>query len=192
LVTKNDLRHDLRRRAVKTIGHGFHIRKMLGNHFHELRMIQISGSGDDHVTRRKSLAIKIKHRSAVEFLDRVASAKDRPTQGMILPEILGKDFVDEVIGIVFAHLDLFENHAALAADVLRIENRIQHQVAENIERDWNVLIQHLDAEADALLGGEGVHVSADGINLTRDFFCSSMLGTLENHVLDEMRNAIPG
>ena len=53
---------------------------------------------------------------------------------MIFPEILGEDFVDEIVRIVFVHLDFFHDHAALAGDVGGIEHRVQNQVAENIER----------------------------------------------------------
>src|SRR5579862_3174860 len=54
-----------------------------------------------------------------------------------------------------------------------------------------MLIEHLDVEADALLGGEGVHVAADGIDLARDFLCSPVFGPFEDHVLDKMGDAIP-
>ena len=43
---------------------------------------------------------------------------------MILPKILGEDFVDEVIGIILVHLDLFQNHAAFPIDVFQLENRV--------------------------------------------------------------------
>ena len=68
---------------------------------------------------------------------------------------------------------------------------IEHQVAEHIHGDGQVLIEHLHAEADALLGGEGIHVAADGIDLAGDVFRGAMLGSLEDHVFDEMRDAIP-
>jgi hypothetical protein len=54
-----------------------------------------------------------------------------------------------------------------------------------------MFVEHLDAETDALLGGEGINISADGINLTRNFLRSAVFGTFEHHVLDEMRNPIP-
>ena len=41
---------------------------------------------------------------------------------MIFPEVLSKDFVDEVVGIVLVHLDLFQNDAALAQDVFIVED----------------------------------------------------------------------
>src|SRR5579859_1865094 len=82
---------------------------------------------------------------------------------MILPEVLGKYLMDKVIGIIFIHFDLFQDHAFFAGDVLGIKDRVQHQVAQNINGDGHVLIQHLDVEADRFFSGKGVHVAADGV-----------------------------
>ncbi len=127
----------------------------------------------------------------LEALHGFFGAQDRLAERMILPEILGKDFVDEIVGIIFVHLDLFDDHAAFADDVGGIEDGIQNQVAQNIERGGDMLVEHLDVEADAFLGGEGVHVAADGIDLARDFFRRAVLGPFEDHVLDEMGDAVP-
>ena len=109
---------------------------------------------------------------------------------MIFPEILGKDLVDEVIGIILVHLDLFEDHAALAGNVVCRECGVQHQVGENLKRDGNVFVEHLNVEADAFLGGEGVHIAADGIDLAGNLLGGAVLGAFENHVLDKMGDAV--
>src|SRR5215470_5130319 len=105
---------------------------------------------------------------------------------MTLPEILREDFVNEVVGIVLVHLNFFENDPAFAGDVLIIKNRIQNQIAQNIERNRQMFVQYLDAETDALFRGKGVNIAADGIDLTRNFFRRAMLRSLEHHMLDEM------
>jgi hypothetical protein len=109
---------------------------------------------------------------------------------MIFPEILGEDFVDEVIGIVFVHFDFFEDHAAFAGDVIGGECGMQDEVGKNFKGNGNVFVKHLDVEADALFGGEGVHVAADGIDLAGDLLGSAMLGAFEDHVLDKMGDAV--
>ncbi len=140
---------------------------------------------------RKTLLVEIPHRIALELLDRVFGSQDGFAQGVVFPETLGKDFVDQVVGIVLVHLYFFEDHAALASDVSGVENRVQHQVAENVHGDGQVFVQHLDVEADTFLGGEGVHVAADGVHLARNFLRAAVLRALEDHVLDEVRDAIP-
>src|SRR5271167_3625919 len=109
---------------------------------------------------------------------------------MVLEEILGEDFVDEIIGIIFVHFDLFHDDAAFAGDVGGIEDWVQNQVAQNIECGGNMFVEHFDVEADAFLGGEGVHIAADGVDLARDFFRGAVFGPFEYHVLDEMGDAV--
>ncbi len=53
-----------------------------------------------------------------------------------------------------------------------------------------MLVEHLGVEADQLLGGEGVQIAADGIDRARDVFGGTARGALEQHVLDEMRDAV--
>ena len=89
---------------------------------------------------------------------------------MVLEEVLGEDLVHQVVGIVLVHLDLFQDDAALARDLLGVEDRMQHHVAENIDRDRQMLIQNFDVEADGFFAGEGVHVAADGVHLAGDVF----------------------
>ncbi len=95
---------------------------------------------------------------------------------MVFPEVLGEDFVDEVVGIVLVHLDLFQNDAALAGDVgLVSKTGFSTRSLSTSMRDGQVLIEHLHVEADALLGGEGVEVAADGIDLPGDVFGAARL-----------------
>jgi len=47
----------------------------------------------------------------------------------------GEDVVEQVLGIVQIHLDLFENNLALLVDVIGIELGTQNEVGENIEGD---------------------------------------------------------
>ena len=68
---------------------------------------------------------------------------------------------------------------------------LEDEVAHNVERGGNVLVENLNVEADAFFGGEGVHISADGVDLAGDFFRGAVLGPFKDHVLDEMGYAVP-
>ena len=48
---------------------------------------------------------------------------------MIFPKVLREDFVNQVIGVVLVHLDLFKNHAAFTDDVFVREDGIEHKIA---------------------------------------------------------------
>src|SRR5260221_2312039 len=54
-----------------------------------------------------------------------------------------------------------------------------------------MIVQHFNAETDAFFRGEGVDVAADGIYLPGNFLSRAVRGSLENHVLDEMRDPVP-
>ena len=75
--------------------------------FHELFVLQVSGRADNDVSRNETLCIKFPYCSRREALYRFLGSQDRPPQRVVLPEILGEDFVDEVIGIVLIHFDFF-------------------------------------------------------------------------------------
>ena len=109
---------------------------------------------------------------------------------MVLPEILGKDFMHQIIRIVLIHLDLFQNHALFAGNVLGIESWIEDQVAQNVDGNRQMLIQDFNVEADGFFAGEGVHVAADGIHLAGNVTRRACLGPFKDHVLGEVRNAI--
>ncbi len=66
-----------------------------------------------------------------------------------------------VIRAVGIHLDLFENDAFFLLDVFVAEKRVQHQIAQHIGGDREVLVQNLGVEADHLTTGEGVQIAAD-------------------------------
>ena len=110
---------------------------------------------------------------------------------MILPEVLGKDLVDEIVGIILVHFDLFQNDAPLTSDILNGEDRVEYQIAEYVESNRQVLIENFNVETDAFLRRESIHIAADRVYLPSDLFRRAIPGSLENHVLNEMGDAIP-
>jgi len=53
-----------------------------------------------------------------------------------------------------------------------------------------VLIQDFHVEANGLLAGKGIEIAADGVHFARDPLRRARLGPLEDHVLDEMGDAV--
>ena len=109
---------------------------------------------------------------------------------MVLPETAREDLVNQVLGVVRLHLQLFQDDALLLLDVLVMEQRMQHQVRKDVEDQRQVLVQHLGVEADHLLGREGVQVASDGVHRAGDVLRRAAGGPLEYHVLDEVRDAV--
>ena len=109
---------------------------------------------------------------------------------MALPEVRRKDLVDQIVRAVRLHLDLFEDDALFLFDVLVAKHRMEHQVREHVDGERQVLVENFGVEAHQFLGGEGIQVAADGIDRARDIFGRTAGGALEEHVLDEMRDAV--
>ena len=103
---------------VESVLRGLQVFEVFDYQIDELVVVEVSGGGYDDVAGGEAVSIGLEHGRALEFLHRFFGSEDRLAERMIFPEILGEDFVDEVVGIVFVHFDLFEDHAAFAGDVL--------------------------------------------------------------------------
>ena len=108
---------------------------------------------------------------------------------MIVPEPFREDLVNQIVGRVLDHLDLFEDHLLFALDVVVSEERIADQIGEDVDGERQVLVEDLEVIAGVFLRREGVDLPADRIDLLRYFFCAPSRSALEEHVLDEVRDA---
>src|ERR1700734_2931026 len=149
-----------------------------------------SGGGKDHVAGLEALLEEADEGVLLEAANGFASAEDRLAEGVTLPEVLGKDFVDEGIGTVLVHFDFFEDDAALAGDFLGGEDRVEDEVGEDVEGGRDVLVEDLDIEADSFFAGKGVEVATDGVDFAGDTLRGAGFGPFENHVLDKMGDAV--
>ena len=68
--------------------------------------------------------------------------------------------------------------------------RTKHDVREQVDREREVLVEHLDVVAGVFLRGERVELPADGIDCLRDVLSRAGRGALEEHVLDEVGNPL--
>jgi hypothetical protein len=109
---------------------------------------------------------------------------------MVLPEALREELVDQDVGVIFVDLDLFENDAALALDVRAAKMGLRTRSLRTSRAMGTWSAQRLDVEADGFFAGEGVQVAADGIHLAGDELGGAGAGALEEHVLDEVGNAV--
>ena len=67
---------------------------------------------------------------------------------------------------------------------------MEDEVGEDVEGFGGVLVQDLDIEADGFLAGEGVEIAADAVDLTGDVLGGAGGGAFEDHVLDEVGEAV--
>ena len=190
LVAQQDAGAGLGRRQLVQRLAGGERRKLLRHGLDELVVVQVAGGGKDHVAAVEAVAVVVEELLLVEPGDGGRGAEDGLAEGMIFPEVLGEELVDQDVGIVLVDLDLFEDHAALALDVGGGEDGVEHQVGEDVESDGHVFGQRLDVEADGFLAGEGVEVAADRVHFAGDVLGGAGAGALEEHVFDEVGDAV--
>lgn len=109
---------------------------------------------------------------------------------MLRPETSCENFVEHVLRIVQIHFDFFEDHLTFFFDVVRIEFRAKDEIRDDIERDRQMLVENFGVETYLLFGSERVQHAADRIHFASDGFRRPTLRALEDHVLDEMSEAV--
>ena len=107
---------------------------------------------------------------------------------MPAPDLRREQVVDDVVGGVLDHLDFLEDHRLLALQLVGVEERVQEDVRQEIDRERQMLVEHLDVEARVLLGREGVHLPADRVHRAGDRLRAARGGPLEHEVLDQVRH----
>ena len=163
---------------------------MSRNGLDELVVLKVAGCREDHVAAAEAARVVVDELLLIEASDGLGGAEDRFAEGMVFPEILREEFVDEDVGIVFVDLDFFENDAALALDFGRGEDGIENEVGENVERDGHVVSERFDVEADSLFSGESVEVAADGVHFAGDVQRGPGTRAFEDHVFHEVGDAV--
>ncbi len=69
------------------------------------------------------------------------------------------------------------------------ERRPHDDVGQHVHRERHVLVEHLQVVAGVLLGRERVHLAADRVDGLGDVLRGPRRRALEEHVLDEVRDA---
>ncbi len=153
-------------------------------------MRDVAGGGDHQMIRREPISEAHTERVAMEPANCFRCAENRPAERMLRPEATGENFVEEILGVVQVHLDLFEDHLALFPNVVGIEFRAKNEIGNDVEGDRQVLIEDLGIEADLLFGGEGIEHAPDGVHFTGNVFGRASLRALEDHVFHEVGKAV--
>src|SRR5712672_2405693 len=105
--------------------------EMFLDEFDKMLVVEVAGGADDKIAGSEVVSIEAGDDGPLEFLDGVARGQARQTESMILPETLGEDFMDEVVGIILVHSYCFEDDAAFARDIAAIEDGMKDKVAEH-------------------------------------------------------------
>src|SRR6185437_8363916 len=84
------------------------------------------------------------------------------------------------------HRDLFEHDAALDVDVAPGDGRVQHDVADDVDGQRQIAVEHGRVEAGVLLLGERVELAADSVHGRGDVERRACVGALEQQMFEEV------
>src|SRR5256712_2068690 len=86
-------------------------------------------------------------------------------------------------------VDLLEHHVAFQLEVALAQQRVTHEVREDVERARQVGVEDACLKRGRVAGGVGVERTAPGLERERDLPRRAPLGPLEHHVLEQVGHA---
>ena len=148
----------------------------------------VAGHGDDRVLRHVELVHVADDVVARDGLDAVGRAAGVAAQRLVRPDDLVDQDVDDVGRAVLGHRQLFEDDLALFFELVRVQQRVEQAVGQDVERGGEAMVADLGPVDGQLFVGAGVHHAADAFDLFGDLAGGrSPAGALEQHVLEEVR-----
>jgi hypothetical protein len=103
------------------------------------RVLEVSGRRDHDVSGVVDLLEEGCEIAAPEAPHALLRPQDGAAEGMIRPEGLGEQLHHEVIGRVLHHVDLFEDDLLLLGHLLRIEQGVGDDVAQDVDGQGQVV-----------------------------------------------------
>ncbi len=62
-------------------------------------VVEVSGGGEDHVGGGEARVVEVEDGGLIEAGDGLDGAEDGAAEGVLLPEVLGEELVNEVVGV---------------------------------------------------------------------------------------------
>ena len=126
-------------------------------------------------------------RAAADRGDDLGGADHRPPERVVGEDGLREEVVHELLRGVLVHRDLLEHHLPLLVDLR--ERGCEDHVGHHLERRLEVVVGDACVDDGVLPGGRGVQLGAHGVEGLRDLLRVEPPRALEQHVLDEVRDA---
>ena len=147
-----------------------------------------AAQGENGVSAYVLFAAVILQRLRINVLQGAGGAQNGAAQRLTGVDSSRQNLGHQILRRILVHTDLFHNDATLQIHVLGTEGRVQHHVAQQLGGLLHVGVQRTGVVAGVLLGGKGVHLTADGIEILCQVGSGAAFGALEHHVLDVVRD----
>ena len=153
-------------------------------------VIDGTGSREDHLARPIVFSDEALQITAAEIADPLGGAKDRAAQRLIGIGHLLQPVKDDIVRGVERLPDFLQNHAAFDFDFGGVKDRVQQDVRDHIKPQRHVIFQHTRVKCCHLAAGIGVDIAAHVLDAFGDLQRTACLGSLECHMLKEMRDPV--
>ena len=152
-------------------------------------VLEVAGRGDDHVRGVVVLRVVLDDRLARHRGDRLGRPEHRTAERVVGEDRLREQVVEQLVGRVVAHVDLFEDHLALGVHLLGVDGRRPDDVGEDVERELEPVVGDPHVERGVLVARERVHLAADRLDGLGDLERGAGRRALEEQVLEEVTRA---
>ena len=151
--------------------------------------IHISDYNEREIVRNVARFVILHHLLLGELVIDFELADDRESIRMPLVGGGKKKQPGHAIRIIHAHGEFAPDDFLLFLIFFRRQGRIHHGVRQNVERRGDAIFRHVDPKNRAIERCVGVDVSADVLDFLRDLIGRSGLGSLKEHVLENVGQA---
>ena len=146
-------------------------------------------AGNDDIGGQVVFVFVGKQRLPRKRADTVLCAQNRAFERLAFEERHVRPFGSDVLRRILVHKDFFEHNPLLFFELVGIEHAVEHDIREDIRREFHMLVEHLCVKAGTLLACKGVEVAAHGVHLYGNLLGAALFGSLEHHVLNQVRSA---
>ena len=155
---------------------------------HRVR-IDVADDDEAHVVGRVPARVEVQELLAREALHALLGADHGQAVGVRGVGRVEEGLRERAARRVLAAPDLLEHDLGLASQLVGVEGGVLHGVGQHVDPDVDVAAGHRDVVDGHVERGEGVDVSARGLDRAGDLAHCTPLRPLEEHVLEDVRHA---
>ena len=145
-------------------------------------MVQLAGCGEDNTLRRIFAAHIIHDRLPRHAFDQFRRSQNRAAHRLIGERGFLEMIKYDVVGGVLSLMDFLDDDGALALQFLLVEGGVLQNIGDNIDRQGQVVGQHLGEIGSVFASRIGVQMAAYVFDFLDNGLRRAALRTLEGHM----------
>mmetsp|Transcript_26851 Transcript_26851/g.37472 ORF Transcript_26851/g.37472 Transcript_26851/m.37472 type:complete len:240 (+) Transcript_26851:802-1521(+) len=169
---------------------GWNIAEMRVRELDKLVVVDGSSANHHHAWRRVVCVNVVLDHLTIHRVDVLSGAKNGAPQGRTSKSSLVESVKYNLFDLSLDLLHLSENRALLSINVFWIKVRVLENICKDLESLPSILLEDTRKEHGLLPGGVSVQVATHVLNLHFQLALGAVLGSLKEHVLEEVRNAV--